>query len=88
MAGAGTAVYHATKAYVLSLGVALATELKRTGVSVTTLRPGATESVFVDAADLRCIPLVRMTPLPSSEHVARAGFGAAMRAAGSLCPAR
>lgn len=56
----------------------MATELKGTGVSVTTLCPGAIESVFLDAADMRRIPLVRMTPLPSSEHVARAGFEAVM----------
>lgn len=78
MPGPGMAVYHATKAYVLSLGEALATELKSTGVSVTTLCPGATESAFLDAADMRCIPLVRATPLPSPERVARAGFDAAM----------
>lgn len=78
MPGPGMAVYHASKAYVLSLGEALATELKGTGVSVTTLCPGATDSGFLDAADMRRIPLVRMTPLPSSEQVARVGFDAAM----------
>jgi hypothetical protein len=40
------AVYFATKAYVTSLGEALAYELRRTGVSVTVLCPGATDTEF------------------------------------------
>lgn len=78
MPGPGMAVYHATKAYVLSLGEALSAELGGTGVSVTTLCPGATESGFFDAADMHRAPLVRLTRLPSSESVARLGFEAAM----------
>ena len=45
--GPRMAAYFASKAYVLSLGEALAYELRRTGVTVTTLCPGATvHSVF------------------------------------------
>jgi hypothetical protein len=40
------AVYFATKAYVLSLGEALAVELAGTGVTVTTLAPGVTPTRF------------------------------------------
>ena len=50
--GPGAAVYHATKAYVVSLGEALADELHGTGVTVTTLCPGPTESGFEMAAGL------------------------------------
>jgi len=50
--GPGAAVYHATKAYVVSLGEALADELHGTGVTVTTLCPGPTESGFDIAAGL------------------------------------
>ncbi len=44
--GPGMAVYFASKAYVLSLGEALAHELRGTGVTVTTLCPGATATEF------------------------------------------
>ena len=44
------AVYFATKAYVLSLGEALAHELRGTGVTVTTLCPGATATEFFNVA--------------------------------------
>ena len=48
--GPGAAVYHATKAYVLSLGEALAYELRGSGVTVTTLCPGPTRTGFAAAA--------------------------------------
>ena len=44
--GPGAAVYHATKAYVLSLGEALGHELHGTGVTVTTVCPGPTKTGF------------------------------------------
>jgi len=40
------AVYSASKAYVLSFSKAISSELKKTGVSVTTLCPGSTSSEF------------------------------------------
>ncbi len=48
--GPGAAVFHATKAYVLSLGEALHYELRGTGVHVTTVCPGPTQSGFLAAA--------------------------------------
>jgi short-subunit dehydrogenase len=48
--GPGMAVYFASKAYVLSLGEALAQELRGTGVGVTTLCPGATATDFFAVA--------------------------------------
>ena len=48
--GPGAAVYHATKAYVLSLGEALSRELRGTGVTVTTVCPGPTQTGFEAAA--------------------------------------
>ena len=44
------ATYAATKAYVLSLSESLAEELKGTGVSITTLCPGITETNMVKKA--------------------------------------
>src|SRR3954468_6945320 len=46
------AVYGATKAFVMSFGEALRYELKDTGVTVTVLQPGATDTNFFERADL------------------------------------
>jgi short-subunit dehydrogenase len=48
----GSAVYAATKAFVLSLSEAAHAELKGTGVSVTALCPGPVKTEFVQAAGL------------------------------------
>jgi short-subunit dehydrogenase len=73
--GPRMAAYFASKAYVLSLGEALAYELRRTGVSVTTLCPGATATRFFDVAgagnSLRANRLRRMM---RAEDVARLGY--------------
>src|SRR5947209_16158812 len=46
------AVYHATKAFVLSFTEALATEVEDTPIHVTTLCPGPTDTDFFPKADL------------------------------------
>jgi len=46
------AVYGATKAFVMSFGEALRVELADTGVTVTVLQPGATNTDFFARADL------------------------------------
>ena len=81
MPGPNMAVYCATKAYVLSLGEAIAHELCGTGVTVTTLCPGATHSGFAGAAGAASLPLYQsaLVPRMSSEQVARAGYRAMMR---------
>ncbi|HEX3411214.1 MAG TPA: SDR family oxidoreductase [Stellaceae bacterium] len=71
--GPRMAVYFATKAYVLSLGEALAYELRRTGVTVTTLCPGATATNFFAAAGANEIAL---QPSMSAAEVARIGYRA------------
>ncbi len=48
--GPYTAVYYATKAYVLSLSEALRIELKPHGITVSTLCPGATRTEFAKRA--------------------------------------
>jgi hypothetical protein len=72
------AVYYATKAFVLSFSEALANELEGTGVSVTALCPGPTESGFQASAKMEASKLVRGKRLPSAEVVARAGYRALM----------
>jgi len=52
MPGPGMAVYHATKAYVLSFTEALHEELKASGVRVCALCPGPVETEFFDRAGM------------------------------------
>src|SRR5262249_1064903 len=61
--------------YVLSLGEALAYELRGTGVTVTTLCPGATATNFFKTAGGKDIAL---RPTMSSPEVARIGYRALM----------
>jgi uncharacterized protein len=50
--GTYQAVYNGTKAFLQSFSFALRAELKDTGVTVTALLPGATETDFFERADL------------------------------------
>jgi short-subunit dehydrogenase len=72
------AVYYATKAYVLSLTEALAEETAGTGVTLTCLCPGPTESNFARVANATSSRVFRKR-LPSSQSVARFGYRALMR---------
>jgi uncharacterized protein len=71
--GPRMAVYFATKAYVLSLGEALAYELRGTGVTVTTVCPGATATNFFKVAGAEKTGL---PPPMSASEVARLGYRA------------
>lgn len=51
--GPWQAVYHATKAYVLSFTEALISELKDSAVSLTVLQPGATDTDFFNKAEMQ-----------------------------------
>lgn len=52
MAGSFQAVYNGSKAFIDSFAAALGNELKDTGVTVTCLKPGATETEFFHRADM------------------------------------
>lgn len=79
MPGPLMSVYYATKAYVLSFTEALSNELERTGVTVTALCPGPTESDFVNKASLGESKLFkRFGKLPSSAEVAEYGYSTLM----------
>jgi short-subunit dehydrogenase len=52
LAGSFQAVYNGTKAFVDSFAAALNNELKDTGVTVTCLKPGATETEFFERAGM------------------------------------
>ena len=75
--GPHMAVYHATKAYFLSLSEAVAAELAGTGVKVTALCPGATQTNFFAADNAeKATLLTRLFPLPSARSVAVKGWAA------------
>ena len=71
------AVYGATKAYVFSLAEALRNELKDTGVTVTALLPGPTETNFFHRADMDDTS-VGVSKKDDPADVARDGFNALM----------
>ena len=66
------AVYYASKAYILSWSEALAGELVGTGVVVTALCPGPTETAFADAAQMKDSLLFKMNRM-SARTVAEIG---------------
>ena len=77
--GPTMAVYYATKSYVLFLSEAIYNELQGTGVNVTCLCPGATESGFQNAAAMGESNLVKGKKLPSAREVAEFGYKALMK---------
>lgn len=77
--GPTMAVYYATKSYILSFSEALAEELKNTGVTVTALCPGATQSEFQKSAHMEDSLLVKNKKLPTGDMVAEFGFKAMMQ---------
>lgn len=68
------AVYYATKAYVLSFSEALAEELRGTGVTVTALCPGPTQSGFQKRANMEDSRLFRGRKVADAATVARIGY--------------
>jgi len=72
--GPTMAVYYATKAYVISFSEALADELRGTGVSVTCLCPGVTDTNFQKRAGTEDSNLFRRQRPMDAATVARDGF--------------
>ena len=75
--GPGMAVYYATKSYVLSFGRAIGRELRGTGVTITTLCPGATTNEFAQVANMQGSALFEgPVPVMTAAEVARQGYAA------------
>jgi uncharacterized protein len=72
------AVYYATKAYVISFSEALASELSGSGVTVTCLCPGATDTEFQKRAGTEETLLFKLRPM-SAKTVAQDGYRALMK---------
>lgn len=68
------AVYYATKAYVISFSEALANELAGSGVTVTCLCPGATDTGFQGRAGTENTMLFRKLRPMDAKTVARDGY--------------
>lgn len=73
------AVYHASKAFVLSWSEALATELEATEITVTALCPGATDTDFFPKAEMMATRAFQGQNLMAPQDVAKAGYAAMMR---------
>ncbi|MFD0692609.1 SDR family NAD(P)-dependent oxidoreductase [Paenibacillus sp. GCM10027628] len=67
------AVYYATKSYVLSFTEALANELRGTGIRVSVLCPGPTETKFANRAKIQNSKLFSNS-LMNAKAVAKAGY--------------
>jgi len=81
--GTYQAVYNATKAFIDSFSFALRAELKDSGVTVTCLMPGATDTDFFARADMLDTK-VGTEEKDSPEDVAKAGFKAMMEGKGDI----
>jgi short-subunit dehydrogenase len=73
------AVYYASKAYVRSFSEALYVELEGTGVTVTVLCPGPTETGFQKRGDMEDSRLVAGRKIMDARTVARSGYRALMK---------
>jgi uncharacterized protein len=76
MPGTFQAVYNGTKAFLDSFSFALRNELKDTGVTVTCLMPGVTDTEFFARADLLDTKVGAQEHKAAPADVARAGFEA------------
>lgn len=77
MPGTYQAVYNASKSFVQSFALALREELKDTGVTITSLQPGPTETEFFERAEMLDTK-VGAAEKDDPEDVARDGFEALM----------
>jgi len=83
MPGTFQAVYNGTKAFIDSFSFALRAELKGSGVTVTCLMPGATETEFFERADM-LDTAVGQQEKDDPADVARTGFDAMIRGDGDI----
>src|SRR3954454_14738392 len=78
MPGSFQAVYNASKSFLQSFAEAVANELQDTGVTITSLMPGPTETNFFHRADMDDTP-VGESKKDDPAQVAKQGFEALMK---------
>ena len=83
MPGTYQAVYNGTKAFLDNFSFALRAELKGSGVTVTCLMPGATETEFFERADMLDTKVGR-SEKDNAADVARQGFEAMLQGEGDV----
>ena len=83
MPGTYQAVYNATKAFLDSFSFAIRHELKDTGITVTCLMPGATETEFFERADMMDTK-IGQSKKDDPADVAKRGFQAMMNGEGDV----
>lgn len=86
MPGSYQAVYNGTKAFLDSFAYALRDELKDTGVTVTCLMPGPTDTEFFDRAEMEDTLVGKDDDKADPKDVARAGFKAMMDGDSGVTP--
>jgi short-subunit dehydrogenase len=84
MPGSFQAVYNGTKAFVDSFSFALRNELKDSGVSVTVLMPGPTDTNFFERGDLTDTKVGQDENKDDPADVAKAGYEAMIRGDGDV----
>lgn len=80
----GFAIYAASKAYVLSFDQALGTEIKKRGITVTSVCPGPVDTEFFHANGITLSPLKRMFLAKPEKVVRKALFDGEARKALSV----
>jgi uncharacterized protein len=84
MPGSFQAVYNGTKAFIDSFSWALRNELKDTGVTVTCLMPGPTDTDFFERASLLDTKVGASDTKMDAAKVAKIGFDAMMNGEGDV----
>ena len=79
MPGTFQAVYNASKSFVQSFALAIRRELKDTGVTVTSLMPGPTETEFFARAHMKDTRVGASSSKDDPAEVAQQGFDALMK---------
>lgn len=79
MPGSYQTMYNASKAFIQSFAEALHDEFRGTGVSVTSLMPGPTDTAFFRRAAMQDTPLARLPFKDDPAATARQGYSAMKR---------
>ncbi|MFC6101463.1 SDR family NAD(P)-dependent oxidoreductase [Olivibacter domesticus] len=72
------AVYHGTKAFVHFFSEAVRSEVKGSGVTITSLLPGATDTDFFNKAEMQASKIVQEGEMADPAEVAKDGYDALM----------